>query len=184
MTTGRARIVAVMVAVVVTVAGAANAAAAAGTGGSRDNDIITIRERLTGYQEDPAPISTPGRGLFRARVDPQAQRVSYILSYANLVGTVTQAHIHFGGVAQSGGVIAFLCSNVGGPVGTQPCPADPATISGVIRPINIVGPVAQGIAPGEFNEFVAALRAGRTYVNIHTTLYPTGEIRAQLNGNH
>ena len=41
-------------------------------------------------------------------------------------------------------------------------------------------PAAQGIAAGEFNELVAAIRAGATYANVHSTKYEGGEIRAQL----
>ena len=32
--------------------------------------------------------------------------------------------------------------------------------------------MAQGIAPGEFGEMVDAIRAGATYVNVHTTGRP------------
>jgi CHRD domain len=42
---------------------------------------------------------------------------------------------------------------------------------------------AQGIAAGEFDEFVRAVRAGATYVNIHSVNRPTGEIRAQLDSD-
>ena len=42
------------------------------------------------------------------------------------------------------------------------------------------GAAAQGIAAGEFDEFVRAIRAGATYVNVHTTGRQGGEIRAQL----
>ena len=45
------------------------------------------------------------------------------------------------------------------------------------------GAAGQGLAAGEFNELVRAIRAGATYVNVHTTGYPGGEIRAQLEGN-
>jgi hypothetical protein len=38
----------------------------------------------------------------------------------------------------------------------------------------------QGIAAGEFDEFVGAIRAGATYVNVYSVGRPTGEIRAQL----
>ena len=38
-----------------------------------------------------------------------------------------QAHIHFGGPRQSGGISVYLCTNLpGGPAGTQACPADGA----------------------------------------------------------
>ena len=43
-----------------------------------------------------------------------------------------------------------------------------------------MGPAAQGIAPGEFDELVDAIRAGVSYANVHSTTYPMGEIRAQL----
>ena len=46
---------------------------------------------------------------------------------------------------------------------------------------DVVGPTAQGIDPGQWGELVAAIRAGHTYVNIHTTRWPGGEIRGQVN---
>jgi CHRD domain len=145
----------------------------------------SIRERLSGYEEDPLVLSTTGSGDFRAHIRTNKdQRISYKLSYAGLEGAITQAHIHFGGRAQSGGIIAWLCGNpspaIVPPPGTQTCPAQPATISGTIRPPDVVGPAGQGIAPGEFAELVNAIRADVTYVNVHTDKYPGGEIRAQL----
>ena len=94
---------------------------------------------------------------------------------------MTQAHIHFGGPRQSGGISVFLCTNLGnGPAGTQACPPDGATVTGTIRPADVIGPADQGIAAGEFGELLDAIRHGATYVNVHSTLYPGGEIRAQL----
>lgn len=84
-----------------------------------------------------------------------------------------------------GGISVFLCSNLGnGPAGTQACPAAPATISGTITPANVIGPAPQGITAGQFSELIAAIRAGTTYVNVHSTSYPVGEIRAQLGHDH
>lgn len=162
-------------ALVVASAAAGTAAVAGGGGGP------TIQERLSGYEEDPLALSTPGSADFRADVDAKARRIAYTLSYADLEGAVAQAHIHLGGRAQSGGISVFLCSNLGnGPAGTQPCPPAPATVSGTLTPADVVGPAAQGIAPGEFDELVDAIRAGTTYANLHTSTYPAGEIRAQL----
>ncbi|MBA3245914.1 MAG: CHRD domain-containing protein, partial [Actinobacteria bacterium] len=48
---------------------------------------------------------------------------------------------------------------------------------------NVIGPSSQGIAAGEFAELLAAIRAGKTYANVHTSLFPGGEIRAQLGKN-
>lgn len=141
--------------------------------------------KLTGYEEDPAALSTTGAGQFRARIDDRKKEISYRLSYQRLEGTVTQSHIHFGGKAQSGGIAVFFCSNLGnGPAGTPACPAPPATVTGTIHPADVIGPAGQGIAAGEFKELVDAIRAGTAYVNVHSEKYPAGEIRAQLGHHH
>jgi hypothetical protein len=145
-----------------------------------------VFERLTGFQEDPLTFSTPGTATFAATIDDKNQEIKFRLSYQGLPTNVAQSHIHFGGPRQSGGVAAFLCTNLGnGPADTQACPAGDATITGTITAADVVGPTAQGIAPGEFAELVRAIRAGATYVNIHTAERPGGEIRAQIsNGDH
>jgi len=146
---------------------------------------VNVLEQLSGYEEDPLVFSTTGTGQFRAHIDEGAQEISYELSYADLEGAVLQAHIHIGLRAQFGGISVFLCSNLGnGPSGTQACPTAPATISGTITPTNVIGPVGQGVAAGEFDELIAAIRAGATYVNVHSDLRPGGEIRAQLDHHH
>jgi hypothetical protein len=155
-------------------------AVAVATNGARKVD-----ERLTGYQEQPLALSTTGNGHFQAWIHRFSQEIEYRLTYSDLEGTVTQAHIHFGAENQAAGIAVFLCSNLGnGPAGTQPCPAAPATVTGTIRPQDVIGPMGQGIAPGEFDELMAALKAGFTYVNVHSTKYPGGEIRAQIDRRH
>jgi len=42
----------------------------------------------------------------------------------------------------------------------------------------------QGIAPTEFAEILAAMRAGHAYANVHSSKFPNGEIRAQINNRH
>ena len=158
---------------------------ATGASAGEDGDSSTVRERLSGYQEDPLTLSTTGRGEFVAHVDRAAQRIEYQLDYGDLEGNVLQAHIHLGQRAQSGGISVFLCTNLGnGPAGTQPCPPAPATVTGVITPGDVIGPVGQGITAGQFAELARAIRSEVTYVNVHTSLYPGGEIRAQLADPH
>jgi hypothetical protein len=143
-----------------------------------------ISEFLVGYQEVPA-VSTAGNGEFHARISNDESEIEYQLSYSDLEGNVTQSHIHLGQRGVNGGIMVFLCTNLGnGPAGTQACPAPPATITGTIRAANIgAGAAAQGITPGEMDELIRALRAGVTYVNIHSTLWPGGEVRSQIDGN-
>jgi hypothetical protein len=169
---------------IVVAIGATVAAVAAGTSAmasDRDSRSNSLHERLSGYNETALALSTTGQGQFRLHIDRKAQEISYELSYSSLEGDVTQAHVHFGSPSQSGGISFFLCTNLGnGPAGTQLCPAAPATIAGTIRPADIIGPAGQGIAAGEFAEVLSAIDAGFMYVNVHTTKYPPGEIRAQL----
>lgn len=150
-----------------------------------------ISEFLTGYEEVPS-VSTTGNGEFNARISNDGSRIDWELSYSDLEGAIQQAHIHFGQKGVNGGITVFLCTNLGnGPAGTQPCPAPPATISGTILAAdvspNIPATAAarnQGINTGEIGELVRAMRAGSTYVNVHSTLWPGGEIRSQIDGNN
>jgi len=139
-----------------------------------------ITEQLTGFKEVPV-ISTTGHGEFRARIANDESSIAWELSYAGLEGAVQQSHIHFGPPNNTGNISVFFCTNLGnGPAGTQSCPAPPATISGVITATDVIGPAAQGIEPGALAELIDAIRAGRTYVNVHSAKWPAGEIRSQV----
>jgi CHRD domain-containing protein len=156
------------VALVVTVATANNG------NGHRNNGL---HAKLDGYQQVPT-LSSPGQGRFKAKV--RGDVVEYKLQYSGLPTTVSAAHIHLGRPAVNGGVIAFLCGGADKPA----CPAS-GEVTGTIDIDDVDGPAAQGIKadePTRFDEFVAALRAGATYVNVHTTEYPDGEIRGQIGG--
>lgn len=137
--------------------------------------------QLSGLHEDPLVLSTTGSGRFTATLDAAGTTLSYELSYAALEGNVLQAHIHFGGNHQSGGIMVFLCSNLGnGPEGTQACPAAPATVKGSITSASVIGPAGQGISAGDFAALLTALRTGTAYANVHSSLYQGGEIRGQV----
>lgn len=132
--------------------------------------------RLSGFQEVP-PISTTGTGQFKANVvgDGANVRIEYELSYSGLSTPVGAAHIHFGQRGVAAAVSAFLCGG-----GNKPaCPAD-GTVTGTIAAGDVVGPENRGIAAGEIQELVRAMRAGVTYANVHSQRYPEGEIRGQI----
>jgi len=146
---------------------------------------------LTGYQEaaiagttSVGAISSPASGTFEATIDEDAQTLSYTLTYVGLTTPATQAHIHFGNRVQNGGVVVFLCG--GGPHPVT-CPAgttSEATVTGTVNASDVIGPAAQGIAPGEFGELVDALRAGVAYANVHSSTWPSGEVRGQINDDN
>jgi hypothetical protein len=138
------------------------------------------RASLRGLEEVPS-ISTVARGNFSAEISEDEETVTWTLSYAELQGTVTQAHIHFADRDVNGGISVFLCSNLGnGPAGTQACPPPPATISGTFSAVDVIGPTVQGIAAGELAELIKAIRARHTYANVHSTLFGGGEVRGQI----
>ena len=161
--------------------------ALAGGSGAGFNHLTAT---MSGYQETPAAISSTGTAQFTADVSKDGQSISWQLTYSGLEGDVTQSHIHFGQRAITGGISVFLCTNLGnGPAGTQTCPGPHSgAISGTITAADVspnipatAGARAQGIATGEYGELVKAIDAGKTYANLHTTIWPGGEIRAQLN---
>jgi hypothetical protein len=61
---------------------------------------------------------------------------------------------------------------------TPTCPAE-GTVTGTITPAQVVEAVGQGLAAGEFGELIAAIRAGRTYANVHSATFPLGRSAAR-----
>jgi hypothetical protein len=167
-------------AVIAALVGAASLAASpAGAAGSS-----TIAVNLEGEQEVPV-ISTGAEGDFRARISRDGTEIGYELSYEGLEGNVTQAHLHLGQKGVNGAIVIFLCTNLGnGPAGTQACPPAPATITGTITADDVIEVAAQGIAAGDLDEVLAAIRAGLVYANVHSQPFPAGEIRGQLKRTH
>jgi CHRD domain len=161
--------------------GGATLVGVAGTAGADGHDRpLSVRAWLTGFEETPLTLSSPGRGFFRATVDEDAGTIEYSLTYDG-VANVTQSHLHLGAHHTTGGISVFLCSNLGnGPAGTQACPQSPGQISGTIHSADVIGPTGQGIAAGEFAELVKAIRSKVVYVNVHSQQFPGGEIRGQL----
>jgi hypothetical protein len=182
--TGRARLLGAAV-----ILGVVVAASAVGSAALAENEAESSRNffrvELTGLQEDPQALSTTGEGQVRVFVNERTQEITYRLSYESLEGSVLQAHIHVGNRSQSGGISVFLCTNLGnGPAGTPACPAPSGVVTGTLSAASVIGPAAQGITAGQFDELVAAMQAGTTYANVHSSLYPGGEIRGQLDHRH
>lgn len=143
-------------------------------GSSQNSQKTRFDTELSGYQEVPSK-STTGFGTLTFVIDDEAQTIVYTLTY-----TVEQpalaAHIHFAQRGVNGAVIADLCG------GTAPaCPGASGTVSDVIIAAEIKAQTPdQGIEAFNFTEFVRAIRAGHTYVNVHTPRFPGGEIRGQI----
>jgi hypothetical protein len=140
-----------------------------------DSKSALKADRMTGYQETPG-VSSVAFGTFTATIDDETQTISFTLTYSGLEAPVLFAHVHFGNRFTSGGISAFLCGG-----GTKPpCPQS-GKVTGTITAADVVGPAGQGIEVGAIAELIRAMRVGETYANVHTTKFPAGEIRAQIN---
>ncbi|MBI3990149.1 MAG: CHRD domain-containing protein [candidate division NC10 bacterium] len=134
-----------------------------------------LQATLQGFEEVPA-VSTTGSGEFLGIINASETLIGYQLSYTDLEGTVTAAHIHLGQPGVDGGIIAFLCGG-----GDKPaCPPSPEVVRGRIDAADIIGPTDQGIDAVELAEVLNAIRSFVTYANVHTDKFPDGEIRGQI----
>jgi hypothetical protein len=125
-------------------------------------------------------IFSPGAGTLDLTINDQGTQITYTLTYSGLTNTVTQSHTHFGKEHVAGGVMVFFCSNLGnGPIGTPACPTS-GTVTSQLTPGSVVGPAGQGIAPGNFAAVIAAIQSNTAYANVHTNIFPSGEIRGQI----
>jgi hypothetical protein len=117
---------------------------------------------LSGAQEAPA-VASGGTGEATVVISADDSTIWYVVSYAGLSGPLAAAHIHTGAAGVAGGVILPL-TVVASPMRGTLTSAN-FTPSGAIT---------------TFTQAVAAIKAGATYVNLHTAANPGGEIRGQL----
>src|SRR6266851_92812 len=142
-----------------------------------DDESQGLNTKLTGFRETP-PILTTGTGTFKSTLDAAGTSLSYTLTFSSLSSASTVAHIHFGQPGVAGTPIAFLCGGGGKPT----CPPSGGTVTGTIVPTDVLAVPSQGINGGSFPDFLAVMRSGDAYVNVHSTNHPGGEIRGQITG--
>jgi hypothetical protein len=116
--------------------------------------VVHYTAHLSGRSEVPKTDSK-GTGLFDGSFDPATKQLSYKLTFRNLSGPATMAHIH-------------------GPAGRK-------ENAGVMVPLgdkNPTSPITGSVALTD--DQVKALQAHRLYANVHTAANPGGEIRGQI----
>jgi hypothetical protein len=151
-----------------------NAPVRADSDDSRSNNV---KAELEGFQEIPA-VSSTGEGKFRARIHDETGEIEFELNYSGLQNDVFASHIHFAQKGVIGAIVIHLCGTGGKPA----CPGPRSgTVKGTLTAADVVAVPTQGIAAGEIDEVIEAIRAGKAYVNVHSLPnHGTGEIRAQL----
>lgn len=134
----------------------------------QDKDVKNFRAHLSGDEEVPANDSrATGEAIFRIT---QEGSLYYKVTVAN-IENVRMAHIHMAPAGQNGGVIAWL----------YPKGPPPQIIEGRFQGVLAEGTITEDdIGDRTFEEFIEAIEAGNTYVNVHTNQYPGGEIRGQI----
>jgi hypothetical protein len=147
--------------------------------------------KFSGFNElgalnaETGAILSEGQGTLKLTLDKSLKTISFELTYSGLSANVTQSHIHFGRVHTPGGIMVFLCTNLGnGPAGTQACPPSGGTVIGTITPASVLAVPGQHITAGDFDAITDALFAHAAYGNIHTVNFPAGEIRAEIREEH
>lgn len=140
-----------------------------------------FRAVLHGYQEVPS-VNSQADGIFEAQTR-DGPSLDYELVYEGLQATVTQAHIHFAQKSVNGPIVVWLCGTATnpGPAGTPTCPQS-GRVNGTITAANVLAsPPTQQLAAGAIDDLIAAMRGGAAYVNVHTAVSGSGEIRGQIN---
>jgi CHRD domain len=154
-----------------------------------DEDDVKFGAKLDGFQEvgglnaETGAILSEGKGTLELTLKKNPPQLSYALSYSfPATTTVLQSHIHFGRVHTPGGIMVFLCTNLGnGPAGTPACPTPAATsVTGTITAEDVQAIAGQQVSAGDFDALTDALFSNSAYVNIHTTAFKAGEIRGQV----
>ena len=123
--------------------------------------LITCTATLSGSNEVP-PNASPATGNGTFSFDPSTATTTFSVTFGILVANATAAHLH---ASAPSGVNAAVRVPLAGFAGLTS-----GTVSGSTTSL-------VGMTPAEF---AGNLTAGLTYVNIHSTTFPGGEIRGQL----
>src|SRR5215203_1363857 len=144
-------------------------------------DQLVFTTTLTGSQEVP-PTGSPGIGSALVTLDTVTNLLTVNVSFAGLGSPTVASHIH---CCAGPGVNAMVATAVptfpgfplGVTTGTYLMTFD-LTLASTYNPAFITA--HGGTVAGAQAAFIAGLTSGQTYLNIHTSQFPGGEIRGQL----
>lgn len=143
--------------------------------------IVTYQASLSGPNENP-PVASDGVGTVVVEYDSLAQTLRIQAEWMGLTGLTTVAHIHCCvdppgtvGVAVTPGTLPAF--PVGVTSGVYDYTVDLTNAASFTAAFFTLG---GGTEAGAESLLIAGLDAGRAYFNIHTSVYPAGEIRGFL----
>lgn len=118
---------------------------------------------LTGSQEVP-PVTGAATGEANVVISAAGDAITWWLTWSGTTSAPAAGHIHLGPAGSNGGILFPLSG-----VGTSPA-------VGTLSAANLTP--TGGVTT--FGGALDAIRAGNTYVNLHTAANPAGELRGQL----
>ena len=131
--------------------------------GGLDAEAV-YRFALTQGQEVPAPKTTTASGSAQLIVYPE--RIDYEVTANSIIG-VTMAHIHSGAAGVAGPIVVTLYNQAAG-----------GTVNGILASGSLTAAnLPNGVTLATLKTLLAS---GGSYVNVHTTANPSGEIRGQV----
>jgi hypothetical protein len=132
-----------------------------------------LRTHLGGDEEVPArDTDAQGQAIFHVSEDGTA--IGYKLIVAN-IENVTQAHIHLAPAGSNGGIVAWLYP------AAPPSQLIPGRTQGTLGEGEITASSLVGALSGQpLSALLDAMQNGGAYVNVHTSQFPPGEIRGQI----
>lgn len=145
--------------------------------------IVTYNAALSGANEAP-PNASLGTGFVSVIYDSTARTMRVMVNFSGLTGNLTAAHIHCcTAIANVGnaGVATALPTFPGFPGGGTSGSYDQTFDMALSASYNPAFITAHGGTVGSAEtDLFAGMAAEKTYLNIHTTTSPGGEIRGFL----
>ncbi|MDH3317953.1 MAG: CHRD domain-containing protein [Gammaproteobacteria bacterium] len=136
---------------------------------------LKFEAELSGAQE-VADVATDAEGTITARFDEQLTEVEVKLKVKDSAGMFTRAHFHCA-LPGENGPIAF------GLVDPGPLAFDQGRVEGTLTNADFIGANCVPTIGRSVNNIAAlafAMREGLIYINVHSDVFPPGEIRGQL----
>ncbi len=132
-----------------------------------------FRTHLKGENEvEPVETNAQGQAIFKVSNDGTS--IHYKLIVSN-IENVQMAHIHDAPAGENGGVVVWLYPS------SPPPQLIDGRFQGVLAEGTITADDLTGSLAGETMEaLLEEIKAGNTYVNVHTVQNPGGEIRGQI----
>ncbi len=120
-----------------------------------ESDLVYLKAILQGSQQVP-PVASTAKGTVIVRYNKALKLLELIGDYQNIAANISAAHIHLPAAVGANAPAVFTLTNTSGTSGTLSTTAT--------------------LTAGQ----EADLLGGLSYVNVHNTTFPGGEIRGQL----